>query len=91
MPPSTGVASGFITSAPVRVDHMMGNRPATTVDTVMILGRKRKSAPSITASRKKDDARVRHELPFYLPGRCTQKRSVGIQRAAADNRRLGAS
>jgi len=27
--PSTGAASGFITSAPVRVDHMMGNRPAT--------------------------------------------------------------
>jgi hypothetical protein len=50
MPPSTGVASGFITSAPVRVDHMMGNRPATTVDTVMIFGRRRKRAPSITAS-----------------------------------------
>src|ERR1700692_1297169 len=52
MPPRTGVASGFITSAPVRVDHMMGNRPATTVDTVMILGRKRNRAPSITAFRK---------------------------------------
>ena len=38
MPPSTGVASGFITPAPGRVDHMMGNRPATTVETVMILG-----------------------------------------------------
>src|SRR5437016_13184732 len=39
MPPSTGVASGFITSAPVRVDHMLGNRPATTRDRVRILGR----------------------------------------------------
>ncbi len=52
MPPTTGVASGFITSPPVRVDRMMGNRPATTVDTVIILGRKRSRAPSITASRR---------------------------------------
>ena len=42
MPASTGVLSGFITSAPVRVDHMLGNKPATTVDTIMIFGRKRK-------------------------------------------------
>ena len=42
MPASTGVLSGFITSALVRVDHVMGNKPATTVDTVMIFGRKRK-------------------------------------------------
>ena len=27
MPPSTGVASGFITSAPTRVLHMIGSRP----------------------------------------------------------------
>ncbi len=38
MPPSTGVASGFITSAPTRVLHMIGSRPATTVETVMTLG-----------------------------------------------------
>ena len=35
MPPSTGVASGFITSAPVRALHMIGNSPATTVETVI--------------------------------------------------------
>ena len=35
MPPSTGVASGFITSAPTRVLHMIGSRPAITVDTVI--------------------------------------------------------
>src|SRR5438270_2096835 len=52
MPPKTGVANGFMTSAPVRADHMMGRRPATMVDTVITLGLNRKSAPSITASRK---------------------------------------
>ena len=50
MPPSTGVASGFMTSAPVEWLHMMGSRLATTVDTVMTLGRRRSSAPSFTAS-----------------------------------------
>ena len=38
MPPSTGVASGFITSAPTRVLHMIGSRPATTVETVITFG-----------------------------------------------------
>jgi hypothetical protein len=33
VPPSTGVASGCMTSAPVLVDHMMGSGPATTVAT----------------------------------------------------------
>ena len=51
MPPNTGVASGFMTSEPTRVLHMIGSRPATTVLTVMTLGRSRSSAPSITASR----------------------------------------
>ena len=50
MPPITGAAIGFITSAPVLVLHMMGNRLATTVETVMTLGRKRNSAPSFTAA-----------------------------------------
>ena len=45
MPPMTGVASGFITSAPVRVLHMMGSKLATMVATVMTLGRSRKRAP----------------------------------------------
>ena len=52
MPPSTGVASGFITSAPTLVLHMIGSRPATTVATVITLGRSRRRAPSITASRR---------------------------------------
>ena len=50
MPPSTGVASGFITSAPALVLHMIGSKPATTVETVITFGRKRSSAPSVTAS-----------------------------------------
>ena len=52
MPPSTGVASGFMTSAPTRLLHMIGSSPATTVETVMIFGRRRSSAPSTTASRR---------------------------------------
>jgi hypothetical protein len=39
------VASGFITSAPVRVLHMMGSKLATMAATVMTLGRSRKRAP----------------------------------------------
>ena len=50
MPPNTGVASGFITSAPVEWLHMIGSRLATTVETVITLGRSRSSAPSLTAS-----------------------------------------
>ena len=34
----TGVASGFITSAPVRVLHMIGSRLATMVATVITFG-----------------------------------------------------
>ena len=49
MPPMTGVASGFISSAPVRVLHMMGSKLATMVRTVMTLGRGRKRAPSLIA------------------------------------------
>src|SRR5205823_3512093 len=50
MPPRTGVASGFITSAPVEWLHMIGRRLATTVDTVITFGRSRSRAPSLTAS-----------------------------------------
>ena len=53
MPPSTGAASGFITSAPVSLVHMIGSSPATTVETVMSFGRSRSTAPSITASRER--------------------------------------
>jgi hypothetical protein len=51
MPPSTGVAIGFATSEPVSVDHRMGSNPAITVETVISLGRRRRTAPSIAASR----------------------------------------
>ena len=64
MPPSTGVASGFITSAPTRVLHMIGSRPATTVLTVMTFGRRRRSAPSTTASRR---CRTRERVAELLP------------------------
>src|SRR5262249_38872589 len=50
MPPRTGVASGFMTSAPAEWLHMIGSRLATTVETVITLGRSRSSAPSVTAS-----------------------------------------
>ena len=50
IPPSTGVASGFITSAPALVLHMIGSSDAITVDTVITFGRKRSNAPSVTAS-----------------------------------------
>ena len=50
IPPITGVASGFITSAPVRVLHMMGSRLATMVATVITFGRSRRRAPSFTAT-----------------------------------------
>ena len=35
IPPSTGVASGFIPCAPVLADHISGNKPAMTVETVI--------------------------------------------------------
>ena len=53
MPPSTGVASGFMTSAPALVLHMIGSSPATTVETVITFGRSRSNAPSMTASFKR--------------------------------------
>ena len=36
MPPITVVASGFITSAPVRVLHMMGSRLAPDLDRLQV-------------------------------------------------------
>jgi hypothetical protein len=50
LPPITGTASGFITSAPGRVLHRIGTRLATVVATVMSLGRRRRRAPAMTAS-----------------------------------------
>ena len=54
MPPIIGVAMRFITSAPAcrAGDHMIGSRPKRIAQTVMIFGRIRCTAPSITASCK---------------------------------------
>jgi hypothetical protein len=41
-----------MTSAPLCVLHMIGSRPATTVETVITFGRSRSSAPSMTAARR---------------------------------------
>src|SRR5579872_7016046 len=49
-PPTIGAAIRFIRSAPVPVDHKMGNRPITMVATVMNLGRIRLTAPSSTTA-----------------------------------------
>ena len=49
-PPTTGAASGFITSAPVRVLQKIGSRLAMVVATVMTFGRNRSRAPSLIAS-----------------------------------------
>ena len=69
MPPSTGVASGFITSAPTRVLHMIGSRPATTVDTVITLGRSRSSAPSIDrVAQRRARQRAAQLAPLPLDG-----------------------
>ena len=54
----TGVASGFITSAPVRVLHMIGSRLATMVATVMTFGRKRRRAPSLIAWSKSSELKA---------------------------------
>ena len=45
-----GAAIGFITSAPVPVDHMIGTRPSRATATVISLGRRRSTAPSKVAS-----------------------------------------
>ena len=52
IPPIIGAAMRFITSAPVPVVHMMGNRPPMMAATVIILGRTRWTAPSMMASRR---------------------------------------
>ena len=49
IPPTIGAAMRRITSEPVPVPHMMGNRPAMMVTTVIILGRTRSAAPCMMA------------------------------------------
>jgi hypothetical protein len=50
IPPTIGAAIRLMTSEPVPVPHMMGNRPAMIATTVIILGRTRSTAPSMTAA-----------------------------------------
>ena len=50
IPPTMGAAIRLITSEPVPVPYMIGNRPAMIATTVIIFGRTRSTAPSITAS-----------------------------------------
>ena len=50
MPPTIGVAMGFITSEPMPVSHRMGTKLASTAVTVMSFGRSRSTAPSMAAS-----------------------------------------
>ncbi len=49
MPPTIGAAMRLITSEPVPVPHMIGSRPAMIATTVIIFGRTRSTAPSMTA------------------------------------------
>jgi hypothetical protein len=53
IPPIIGTAIRCITSDPVPVLHMMGSSPAMMATTVIILGRTRSTAPSMTASSAK--------------------------------------
>jgi hypothetical protein len=59
MPPTIGAAIGFITSDPTPVSHKIGTSLARTAATVISLGRRRWTAPSIAAcsisTRRKGD------------------------------------
>ena len=50
MPPTIGAAMGFITSDPIRDSHKIGARLNITTATVISLGRRRCTAPSIAAA-----------------------------------------
>ena len=80
------MASGFITSAPTRVLHMIGSSPATTVETVITFGRSRSRAPSITASRRLERVSVA-ELPRLALHRFLQvdhHHHAGLHRGAEE-------
>ena len=49
-PPTMGAAMRFMTSAPVPVLHMRGSSPMRMAMTVINFGRRRFTAPSMTAS-----------------------------------------
>ena len=59
MPPIIGAAIRFITSAPAPWDHMMGSSPTNMTVTVIILGRRRLTAPSMMASSRSPHDRMR--------------------------------
>ncbi len=63
MPPISGAAIRFITSEPVPMDHMIGNRPRKVVAVVMNFGRRRVTAPCRTAVRRSARLRMR---PSFL-------------------------
>jgi hypothetical protein len=50
MPPTIGAAMRFITLTPTPFPQRMGIKPAVIAMTVIIFGRTRSTAPSITAS-----------------------------------------
>ena len=50
IPPTIGAAIRFMTLAPVPLPQRMGSSPAMIAVTVIIFGRTRSTAPSITAS-----------------------------------------
>ena len=50
IPPTIGAAMRFITLAPVPLPQRIGSRPAMIAVTVIIFGRTRSTAPSMTAS-----------------------------------------
>jgi hypothetical protein len=68
MPPTTGVARGFMTSAPVRWLQRMGSRLATMVATVMTFGRRRKRAPSLTRRSSRRDKPSPRSAHFAFHG-----------------------
>ena len=49
IPPTIGAAMRFITLAPVPLPQRIGSKPAMIAVTVIILGRTRSTAPSMTA------------------------------------------
>ena len=50
IPPTIGAAMRFITLAPAPCPQRIGSKPAMIAVTVIIFGRTRSTAPSITAS-----------------------------------------
>ena len=85
MPPMTGVASGFNTSAPVRWLHKIGSRLATMVATVITFGRSRSRAPSFTAwiksAARKPRAAFSH-FPFHRFVQIHDHHDAGLNRRA---------